>query len=249
MADTIDYGALDHPDTTSARLSPEQLQTWIGSQQARLDAGLPLGKQGIPPGFKVDNGRIVPTNWWDDWGKGAAVTVGGGLAAGYGAAVLNNAIAPGMSASAASAPAAAPSAAPATSIPGAFGHTAVDTVSSVAPGASSVPKWLVPALEVGAPYAINAAMRGGGSGETGTNGLTPEQQAMVTRLMQLAAQRQEQSAPVHQAAMLLAQRLGPTGSWGDSPRFQQAVQQTTGQGPSPQSNPQLAAAMQRLMGT
>lgn len=117
-------------DTPGLQLSPAQLHAWIAQQQARLDAGLPLDKSGIPPGYKVDGGKIVEQNAWDTWGKGAALTVGGGLAAGFGAAALNGAFAaPAAEGAAATADGVLPS----TTI----GNGYIPAVSSTAGGGGS----------------------------------------------------------------------------------------------------------------
>jgi hypothetical protein len=71
----------------------QQQTDWIAQQQARLDRGQPLSGQGIPAGYTIDNGRIVPTSQWEQWGKGAAIGLATGIAGGYGAGALNSALA------------------------------------------------------------------------------------------------------------------------------------------------------------
>jgi hypothetical protein len=104
---------------------------------------------------------------------------------------------------------------------------AATTASTAAPAsiaattASSVPAWLRPTISAAAPFAIRAATGGGGSGTGGVaNGLNSEQNDLLTQLIKMSMQRQQESAPIHQAAMALAGNLAPKGTWGDSPRFQ-----------------------------
>jgi hypothetical protein len=239
--------------------TPESLAAWINGAKARLSAGQSLtpgdawdpahGHFGLPLGYKVENGQLVQdTHLWESVYKGLLGTAGMatlGLLVGPTMAASGPTLEASMNAgvgatTAANAPAAG-------SIPAAFGNTAVDTITS-GPAASSVPSWVRPAITAAAPFAINAATGGGSSSNgSGANGLNPEQNDLLTQLIRMSMQRQQETAPVHQAAMALAGKLAPTGSWGDSPRFGQAVQQTTGPGPQSTANPQVTAAMQRLM--
>lgn len=242
--------------------TPESLAAWINGASARLAQGQSLtpgdawdpahGHFGLPLGYRVENGQLVQdTRLWSSIYKGllgtagmatlgmligptmaAAPTLEAAMNAGVGATVAPSATAPAVG-----------------SIPAAFGKTAVDTVSSSAvPVASHVPSWVAPAVETAAPFLIRAATNGNGSGNSSANGLDPEQNSLLTQLIKMSMTRQQESAPVHQAAMKLAGTLAPTGSWGDSPRFQDAVKQTTGPGPAPISDPTIAAAYAKLMG-
>ncbi len=92
----MDYQNPTTTDETGMGVSPEAMMKWIDEQQARLDAGLPLSTQGLPPGFVVDdNNQIVRQGWWDEWGKGAALGMGLGIAGGIGAQGLNGLLAGG----------------------------------------------------------------------------------------------------------------------------------------------------------
>lgn len=144
--------------TLPPQVTPAQLKQWIAEQQYRLDHGMPLSKQGIPPGYKVDGGKIVEQNWWDEWGKGAALTVGGGLAAGFGAAGLNGLLdgANSVSTLGGAGSYLDPSEFTLTSQAGLGGATvpsvtgAVNTATAAAaPSAASLPNWLKTAQDVG----------------------------------------------------------------------------------------------------
>lgn len=237
---------------------PRQVAAWILGAQSRLAQGLSLdssgqwdparGKFSIPGGYRVENGRLVQdTRLWESVYKGLLGTAGMatlGLLVGPTLAATSPTLEATMNAGVGATTAAAPSG----SIPAAFGSTAVDTVTSGAGPASSVPSWLRPAISVAAPFAIRAATGGGGSTNTGANGLDPEQNDLLTQLIKMSMTRQQESAPIHQAAMALAGNLAQKGSWADSPRFNEAVAQTGGPGSSPIQNPTIAAAYAKLMG-
>lgn len=164
-------------DTPGQVLDPAMVQAWIAKQQQRLDAGLPLDRSGIPAGYKVDGGKIVKQNAWDTWGKGAALTVGGGLAAGFGAGALNGLLdgASSVADLGAVAPTefggAAASAAPAGTAVGALPSTTIgtgmiaapsSTASLAAPASASLPDWLKTAQNVG--DALSSASEGRAQG-------------------------------------------------------------------------------------
>jgi hypothetical protein len=115
--------------------------------------------------------------------------------------------------------------------------------------ASGIPSLVRAGISAGAPLAIRALTNGSGSNGTSNNGLNAEQNDLLTQLIKMSMARQQESAPIHSAAMALAGQLAPTGSWGDSPRFNAAVQQTTGPGPAGGiQDPNIAAAYAKLMG-
>lgn len=134
------------------------------------------------------------------------------------------------------------------SIPSAFGVNAVDTVASAAPAAGGLPSWLMPAIKAAVPIGMGLANRPDQPGANGLNGtgLPPELLAQLQQLIQLSLQRQQETAPVHQAAMALASKLATNQN--NLPSMAGARADTQGPGPSPTMNPQVAAAMARLMG-
>lgn len=268
-----DNATFDTVDLNGGGGDPQQLAAWITGAASRVAQGLPLdhsgqwdpahGRFSIPAGYGIENGRLVQdTQTWSSIYKGLlgvagmatlGMLIGPTLAAGSGAAGAGvGAAGGGVATTAAGAStvssAVAPTIAAGTGIPAAFGNTAVDTVNSAAPSASSVPSWLRTAIGAGAPLAIRAATSGGGSNGSGANGLDAEQNDLLTQLIKMSMTRQQESAPIHQAAMALAGKLAPSGSWGDSPRFNDAVAQTGGPGPAPIVNPTIAAAYAKLMG-
>src|SRR6266853_1633742 len=71
----------------SGDIQPGDIGGWVKSLQDYLD-GKPSTydpKQGVPVGYKVENGQVVKQSQWDQWGKGAALTLGGGIAGELGA--------------------------------------------------------------------------------------------------------------------------------------------------------------------
>lgn len=148
MADTAIDGYTapqNQPAVTSG-----DIDAWVHEQQMRLDAGLPLGPRGIPPGYKIDGNQIVQQNAWDTWGKGATIGMATGIAGGYGAGYLNDLVS-GASSLSSAAPTleATMNAEQAGSIPSAFGMNAVDTVASAPPGGAGLTDWLKAAKNTG----------------------------------------------------------------------------------------------------
>lgn len=183
MPETQDFATTD-ANAQSARLTPAQLQEWIAYSQRRLDAGLPLDRRGIPAGYKVDGGKIVPQNWWDQWGKDATIGMSTALAAGYGLDALNGVLGGGASAAGGSGDVAGgvaipggefdPSmvyggaSGPTAGIPPEFGSTATDTLTSGASGgASKLPDWLKVAQELNGP--LTAYSTGQAAGRNADN--------------------------------------------------------------------------------
>lgn len=255
-----DYATVgDTPDANGGSGDPYQIAAWINGAASRVAQGQALdhsgqwdpahGKFGVPLGYGVENGRLVQdTQTWSSIYKGLLGTAGFatlGLLIGPTMGATSPTLEATMNAEAA-AGAAGPLAGAETGVAATTAATAPPS-SIAASGASSVPAWLRPAISAAAPFAIRAATGGGGSG-SGGNGLDPEQNSLLTQLIKMSMTRQQESAPVHQAAMTLAGNLAPQGSWSDSPRFQDAVAQTGGPGPTTPTNPSIAAAYAKLMG-
>lgn len=131
-------------------------------------------------------------------------------------------------------------------IPGMAWTPGLGTAGAAAGAASSVPGWLAPALQIGGPLAARALGSHGGPSNTGT-GLPPELDAQLQQLLGLQTDRLERQAPVHEAAMRLAQSLGRGSSVGGA-RLDQANQAAMSPRPQTQLDPQVMAAMAKLMG-
>lgn len=226
-------------DVAMPLLQDPNVRALMIQQGVTLDrAAAALGR--VPDGYKSVNGALV-----QDHSVRNGVLIGAGiLGGGLGAQALTG----GFGAGAGAATGAGPLASGETGMAAtaAAGIPPASLAATVASTASKLPSWLLPAISAGAPLAIRAATGTGSSGTSG-NGLNTEQNDLLTQLIRMSQQRQDESAPVHQAAMRLAGSLAPTGTWADSPRFQNAVQQTGGPGPASTMNPQIADAVARLM--
>lgn len=251
---------MDYVDTASGRGpdsggygDPAQMNAWITGAQQRVSQGLPLdqsgqwdplhGKFGTPLGYAVHGNQLVKDSMasWNPWVDllGGAATFGAGALLGPTAAAAGP----------------ASGAAPAGVGPLASGETGMGATTSAmvppadlaATGGAGTPSWLLPALKIGAPLAANAAMHSGGgnSDGTGLNGLNPDQQDLITQLLKMSMQRQQETQPVHQAAMALAGRMGDASM--NLPSYGSSIRDTNGPGPTSSQNPQLTAAYQRLM--
>lgn len=183
---------------------PDQgaIDQWIAEQQARLDAGLPLTQQGIPPGYKIENGKIVKQNWWDQWGKGATIGMGTAIAGGYGAGLLNDLMAAG-GATGAGAGGVLPSTPIGTGAVQGLGNlgavgggVGAGAGAAAAAGGGGILDTLLKLAPVGAGLVGKLASGGFGGGNSGPGGqMSPELQ----QLLQLSMQRMQSQEPLFQA--------------------------------------------------
>lgn len=213
-------------DQTNAEMaitpSGEAIQQWIHDEQARLDSGLPISQRGIPPGYKVSNGQIVKTNWWDDWGKGAAIGMGLGVAGGAlfgapaaGAASGAAATAPTVSGAAGTLPAHGfigyGATVPAAASPGIFGGGAAAGAAGAAGGGvaakSALDRVISAAKPVVAGTAAVGALTQGPGGGGGTSGQLPPE---LQQYLDLQRQRVQGQNPLFQAVTQLAYDRMPT---------------------------------------
>jgi hypothetical protein len=205
-------------DYTGAAPSPAATEQWIAEQQARLDRGLPLNRQGIPPGYKVENGRIVRENWWDQWGKGATIGMGLGIAGGLGAGALNGAMGGGGMA--------AQNVAPFAGLPSGGAAAGGMTAQNVAPfaglpgGIGSGGSGAATGAGLGAQTASGFNMRdllkyivGGGAVVGGLTGAgQPDMPEGMEDLLGLQKRRLEASNPLYESVLRLAFSRMPTGA-------------------------------------
>lgn len=253
MADYADLGGGNGNGGGNA--DPVQLAAWINGAKSRVASGQPLdrsgqwdpahGKFGLPLGYAVNNGQLeLDANTWG--------AIWPGLLGTAGMATLGLLIGPALVGGAPATSTAAGGGAGTTgsTVPniGALvpAQTGADIAAMTAPSAGT-PSWLLPAIRAAVPLATTVASHSGLPSGSSANGLNSEQNDLLTQLIRMSTTRQEESAPVHQAAMKLALGLAPSGSWGDSPRFQDAVQSTGGPGPASTMHPQIADAVARLM--
>lgn len=167
-----------------------QIERWIAEQQARLDRGEPLNAQGIPPGYEVENGKIVRKGWWEEWGKGAVLGMGAGIAGGVGAGLLNGAMAGGAGAAGAGAGGAgisAPAAAPFATLPGAI-------PASGAAGAAVLPSTAIGGIGAlpAAPASGSAIAANAGGGGIMSSLIPSKTDAISSILGKAAGSRQNQ---------------------------------------------------------
>jgi hypothetical protein len=102
MAGDVYGEAPSDPDLANPNAAPD-IQAWIKSANDYY-AGKPSSydpRQGIPPGYKLDNGQVVPESWWDEWGKGATIGLATSIAAPTLAGALSPAATPAASAASA----------------------------------------------------------------------------------------------------------------------------------------------------
>lgn len=134
--------------------------------------------------------------------------------------------------------------------PGLIGEGAAAAGSGAAAAgagaASSLPGWIKPAIGLGAPLAMRAMRRGPGNEYFGGGGSSGDGNAQLQQLMQLLMEKAQRTAPVHAQAMNTAQRMGP--SLASSPQMDRAIDASRSSRPATQTDPQVLAAIQRLMG-
>lgn len=115
--------------------------------------------------------------------------------------------------------------------------------------------WLPAAIAGGGALVDGLTSRGGGSssrtsGSTLSSGMSPELDAMMRQLISQGQTRNARTEPLHQAAMLMAQRMAP--SWingGRAPsRFASATAAAGAPRPRQTVSPQVLEAIQRLSG-
>jgi hypothetical protein len=232
----------------------------IRVQQALRQAGIVMPHDYF---LRADTGQIVHRNFVDrnPWLMPlmvAGVGVGAALAAAPAAAGGGGGAAAGGSGTAAAAgqglgmQGLAPAATAGGGISGGAGATTLGTTAASSPhwwqrGAQNVagqsPSLAQSLIGAGASAGLGAL-----AGQTGQTepALTPEQQAMMTQLLQMSVDRQNRITPIHEAAMRLAGQLAPTG--GNSPRMNSAIQSSLSPRPTQQTSPQMLEAIQRLMG-
>jgi hypothetical protein len=245
--------------------------TWSGAipgltQQQKIAYSTPASDPSSPWRSSVgydSGGPFSKHSQWDDaegtyqggidWGTllgtiGAGSLIGGGVAAAFGGAGGAAPAAAGSSATVPSSGAIPAAALGADTVMPATAASQAAAEAAVGASASSLPSWVAPVIKGAVPFGVSLATRPQtpGANDLSGTGLSPELLAQLQALIKMSMQRQQETAPVHQAAMLLASKLAANQN--SLPSLNGARDAMQGPGPSPTMNPNVSAALARLMG-
>lgn len=120
----------------------------------------------------------------------------------------------------------------------------VPAVAGAAAAAPSLAKTLTGLAPLGATI-TNRLMNPSPSG-SGVSSIDPALLSRLSQMLDLAQRRATSAQPVHDAAMMMAQRMAPT--YGDSPRLNDAIASSTNPIPTGGPSAAMLAAYQKLAG-